>query len=326
MASKLFSPAAVGRLRLANRLCVPPMCQYMADEGEAGPWHLGHYGKLAGSGAGLVVLEAVAVSSEGRITDGCLGAYGDAQQRSLARVAAHCKALAPEVRLVAQLSHAGRKARASRPWEPWRADSGRPSLAPSAVAFSPEYKTPQAMTEAQIEDVIGAFAAAAARIAAAGFDGVQVHAAHGYLIHQFLSPLANRRGDRWGGSLENRMRFGLEVLRAVRASAPELALHLRVSATDWADGGWDCGQTVAFAREAAAIGCELVDVSSGGLCPQQRLPALCEGYQAGLARRVREEAGVPVAAVGLITHARFAEGLLEEGAADIVDVGRAVLR
>ena len=238
----LFSPLTLGKLKLVNRLCVPPMCQYRAKDGVLQAWHRVHYGKLAGSGAGLVVVEATAVTPEGRITPACLGLWNDEQTEAFKALTSECRAVSPETKLMIQLSHSGRKGSRTVPWEESRfltlQEGGFAIEAPSAVTCGEPESLPREMTEDDIHRVIEAFAAAAKRAQAAGFDGIQIHAAHGYLIHEFLSPVTNRRTDGWGGSLENRMRFGLAVIKAVRETVPDMALAVRVSATDWIDGGW----------------------------------------------------------------------------------------
>lgn len=327
----LFSALKLGHLTLVNRICVPPMCQYRAVDGLAQPWHTVHYGKLATSGAGLIVFEATAVRPEGRITPWCLGLWNDEQQERLAELLKSCRAVANAPKFFLQLSHSGRKGDQYQPWHEPRepvpaAQGGFSTLAPSALAYDATYACPQAMTEDDIAAVIAAFAASARRAQEAGFDGVQLHAAHGYLIHQFLSPLSNHRSDRWGGSRENRMRFGLEVLKAVRAAAPELTLMVRVSATDWVDGGWDVHDTIAFVQACKDLGCAAVDVSAGGLDPRQKIPAIGPGYQVKYAAAVKQAVHLPTYAVGLIKDPLQAETILAMGDADGISIGREMLR
>ncbi|MDE2394653.1 MAG: NADH:flavin oxidoreductase/NADH oxidase [Burkholderiales bacterium] len=327
--SRLFEPLQFGALRLANRIIVAPMCQYSAADGSAGDWHLIHLGSLAISGAGLLILEATAVSAAGRITPGCLGLYSDANEQALARVIGALRANSP-MPLALQIAHAGRKASSRAPWDggaqiPVDEPGGWQALAPSALAHAPGEQPPLALDAAGLERVREEFAAAARRAARLGLDGIEIHAAHGYLLHQFLSPLANRRGDAYGGSLENRMRFPLEVFDAVRAAfAAERPVWVRVSATDWVEGGWDPESTVAFARALAARGCAAIHVSSGGVSPRQRIP-LGPGYQVPLAARVKAEAGLPTVAVGLITEPEQAEAIVASGQADAVALARALL-
>jgi len=325
----LFDPLRIGRLELPNRILVAPMCQYSADEGTPGDWHLIHLGHLALSGAGLLIVEATAVSPEGRITAGDLGLYSDANEAGLARVLATVRAHS-SIPLALQLAHAGRKASSRAPWDggaqvPPDAPGGWQTLSSSGVPHAAGEVPPLALDEAGLAKIRADFAAAARRAARLGFDGVEVHAAHGYLLHQFLSPLANRREDRYGGSLENRMRFPLEVFEAVRAAFPaERPAWVRVSATDWVDGGWDIDGTLAFARALHARGCDAIHVSSGGVSPQQRI-AVGPGYQVPYAARVKAETGMVTVAVGLITEALQAETIIASGEADAVSLARAML-
>ena len=324
----LFETLSLRGLTLPNRIGMSPMCQYSAVNGHVTDWHLVHYGTRATGGAGLMIVEATAVVPEGRITPGDLGLWTDSQVEGLARIAAYSQSrgCVPAI----QLAHAGRKASTPVAWEAQRTlgleEGGWTTVAPSALAFSPAFDKPQALDEAGIASVIGAFADAAQRAHTAGFQAVEIHAAHGYLLHQFMSPLSNRREDRWGGSFENRTRLVREVVGAVRAVWPEhLPLLLRLSATDWVEGGWDIEQTVALCQVLKTLGVDLVDVSSGGTSPEAKIP-VGPGYQVPFAKRIREEAGLPVAAVGLITQAFQAEAILSEGQADLVLLGREVLR
>jgi 2,4-dienoyl-CoA reductase-like NADH-dependent reductase (Old Yellow Enzyme family) len=327
--TRLFEPLQLGGLRLANRIVVAPMCQYSADDGSAGDWHLVHVGHLALSGAGLLVLEATAVSPVGRISPDDLGLYSDANEAALARVVAAAQRHAP-IPIAIQLSHAGRKASSHTPWDGGaqiRPDQPRgwKAEAPSALPHLEGEVPPQALDEAGLARVRDDFAQAARRAARIGLAGIEVHAAHGYLLHQFLSPLANRRTDAYGGSLANRMRFPLEVFDAVRAAFPaERPVWVRVSATDWVEGGWTVEDTVAFARELQARGCAAMHVSTGGVSPAQQIP-LGPGYQLPFARRVKEAVDLPVIAVGLITEPEQAERVLAEGDADAVALARAML-
>ena len=325
----LFSPLSLRSVTLPNRVGVAPMCQYSAENGVANDWHLVHLGARAAGGAGLVVTEAVAVSPEGRISPHDLGLWDDGQVAPLARITAFVsgQGSVPAV----QLAHAGRKASTKRPWDGGGAASPAeggwtPILGPSALPFDDGWQVPRALDEAGMDRIAGAFAAAAGRAAAAGFRVAEIPAAHGYLLHEFLSPLANTRTDAFGGTLENRMRFPLRVVEAVRAAWPsELPLFIRISATDWVEGGFTPEEAVAFAREARRLGIDLVDCSSGGMHPRAVVP-VAPGYQVPFAAKVREEAGVPTAAVGLVTTARQASEIVESGKADLVLLGREMLR
>lgn len=328
MPSALFSPFTLRGVTLPNRIVVSPMCQYVAEHGSATDWHLMHLGQFAMGAAGLLFTEATAVSAEGRITHGCLGLYSDANEAALGRVVQFCRRHGVAV-LGIQLAHAGRKGSARTPLAGGTAlgDAERPwtTLAPSALPYGSGWHTPRAMGAAELAAVKGQFADAARRAARLGFDVVELHMAHGYLLHQFLSPIANRRDDRYGGSSENRMRYPLEVFEAVRAALPGgTALGVRVSATDWVDGGWKPGETVALAGRLKALGCDFVDVSSGGLDPRQKVP-LGPGYQVPFAAQVKREAGIATMAVGLITEAEQAERIVASGEADLVALGRAIM-
>ena len=326
---RLFEPMRLGPLSLDNRILIAPMCQYSASEGTPGDWHLIHLGHLALSGAGLLILEATAVEAEGRITPGDLGLYSDANEAGLARVLAAVRAHS-SMPIAMQLGHAGRKASSRAPWEGGaQIRPGEPggwkAFAPSAVPHAPGEDTPLALDAEGLARVREAFVAAARRAARLGIEGIEIHAAHGYLLHQFLSPLANHRDDDYGGSLENRLRFPLEVFDAVRAVFPaERPVWVRVSAVDWVEGGWDLEGTVAFAKALEARGCAAIHVSSGGVSPKQAI-ALGAGYQVPFAERVKAEVGIPVIAVGLITEARQAEAILAEGKADAISLARAIL-
>ncbi len=319
MAARLFTPIALGSLQLHNRICVPPMSQCLAHNGIVQPEHVEHYLKLAKSGAGMVVIECTAVSEDGRITPQDLGIWNDEQSAALAGLVHSCRVVAPETKFCLQISHAGRKA--------FLKDTSRPEPPKSCTCepYDSECLAPAVLDEAGIRAIISAFADAAERARRAGVDGVQIHAAFGYLIHQFLSPITNRRTDAWGGSLQGRMRFGLEVIRAIRDRVPELPILLRIAATDWIDGGWDVDSTVQFVRQASRLGVIAVDVTAGGLSPQQNRPEAKPGYQVCYASAVKRGAGVPTAAGGLITDPLQAEGILVSGEADLISVGRAVL-
>jgi 2,4-dienoyl-CoA reductase-like NADH-dependent reductase (Old Yellow Enzyme family) len=328
MSSVLFSPLTFRGLTLPNRIMVSPMCQYSAEDGAATDWHMIHLGHLALGGAGLLCLEATAVEAIGRITPGCLGLYSDANERALERVLQTIRRQSP-IALGIQLSHAGRKASSEVPWRggmliPPSAGGWTP-VAPSAVPHLPAESAPAALDHDGLARVRSAFERAVRRADRLGFDAIELHAAHGYLLHQFLSPLSNRRTDAYGGSLENRMRFPLEVFSAAREAWPAARpMGMRVSATDWVEGGWTVDECVAFARELKARGCDWIDASSGGVSPQQKIP-LAPGYQVPFARRIREEAQVPTIAVGLITDPKHAEAIVAGGDADMVALARAML-
>ncbi|MBN9520324.1 NADH:flavin oxidoreductase/NADH oxidase [bacterium] len=324
----LLSPLAVRGVTLRNRIAMSPMCQYVARDGFADDWHLVHLGSRAAGGVGLVVVEATAVAAEGRITPGDLGIWTDAHVPPLARIARFVESQGAVAGI--QLAHAGRKASCDLPWAggagltPDR--GGWPVVGPSAVAFDEGNPVPAALDAAGIDGVVAAFEAATRRALAAGFRVVEVHAAHGYLLHEFLSPLSNYRTDDYGGSLENRMRLPLRVAAAVRKIVPpELPVFVRISATDWADGGWDADQSVVLAGRLKELGIDLIDVSSGGLVPKARIP-VGKGYQVPLARKLRDEAGVMTGAVGLITEVKYANEIVTGGDADLVFVARELLR
>jgi 2,4-dienoyl-CoA reductase-like NADH-dependent reductase (Old Yellow Enzyme family) len=325
----LFTPLALRDVTLRNRIAVSPMCQYSAVDGLANDWHLVHLGARAVGGAGLVVFEATGVEARGRISPADLGLWKEAQVEPLARVVRFVEAQGAAACL--QLAHAGRKASVRPPWDSWGAPlapaaGGWPVVGPSPLPFAEGHPVPEALDDAGIAGVIAAFAAAARRARAAGFRAVEVHAAHGYLLHQFLSPLSNRRDDRWGGSLENRTRLAREVVAAVRREWPaELPVLVRISATDWMEGGWDVGQAVELARQLKALGADLIDTSSGGLVATARVPA-GPGYQAAFAERIRREAGVATGAVGMIVAPEQADHVIRSGQADLVLLAREMLR
>ncbi len=327
--SRLFEPLVIGGMHLDNRIVVAPMCQYSANEGTPGDWHLIHLGHLALSGAGLLIVEATAVSPEARITPGDLGLYSDANEAGLARVLAAIRANAP-IKVAIQLAHAGRKASSRAPWDggsqiPLGTTDAWTAVAPSAVPHAAGEDAPLALDDDGLARIREQFAETTKRAARLGFDGIELHAAHGYLLHQFLSPLANRRTDAYGGSLENRMRFVVELFDVVRGHFPaERPVWVRVSASDWVDGGWDLDSTVALAKVLKAHGCAAIDVSSGGVSPQQAIP-LRPGYQVPFAQRVKAEVGLPTIAVGLITEAEQAEAIVADGEADAVAMARAML-
>jgi 2,4-dienoyl-CoA reductase-like NADH-dependent reductase (Old Yellow Enzyme family) len=328
MSHKLFSPLQLRSVQFANRIGVSPMCQYSSVDGFANDWHLVHLGSRAQGGAGLVMAEASAVLPEGRITPSDLGIWKDAHIAGLERIASFIHGQGARVGI--QLAHAGRKASMSVPFDEERlvlpGEGGWQPVGPSDVAFAPHYAAPRALDQTGIDAVVEAFRRAAIRALEAGFDLVEIHAAHGYLIHEFLSPLANRRTDEYGGSLENRSRLALQVVDAVRGEWPEhLPLFVRISATDWAEGGWNVDESVELARRLREHGVDLVDVSSGGQVPNAQIPA-GPGFQAPFAARIRREAGVATAAVGLITEPEQANAIVEQGEADLVLLAREMLR
>lgn len=327
--SHLFDPYAIGNLKLANRIAIAPMCQYSAQDGSATDWHMIHLGHLALSGAGLMIIEATAVSPEARITPEDLGLYNDENEAALARVLKAIRAYSPMV-VTMQLGHAGRKASSQAPWEGGaqiRPDQPRgwQTLAPSAVPHGESEAPPVALDRAGMDKIRDDFVAAAKRAARLGIEGIELHAAHGYLLHQFLSPLANKRTDEYGGSLENRMRFPLEVFDAVREAFPsDKPVWVRVSATDWVPNGWDIDGTLAFSHALKARGCAALHVSTGGLSPQQAIK-LGPGYQVPYAQRVKAEVGLPTMAVGLITEPEQAEAIITNDEADVISIARAML-
>jgi len=324
----LFDPLKLRDLTLANRIGIPPMCQYSAVDGLAQDWHFIHYGSRAVGGAGLMILEATGVTPEGRISPADLGLWDDCQIEPLARIARYAQSRGCVAAL--QLAHAGRKGGIGLGWQAQRSlgadEGGWQTVAPSAISFGEGYAVPATLDSAGIRQVVAAFAAAARRALAAGFETVEIHAAHGYLLHQFLSPLSNRREDEYGGSFENRTRLVREVTAAVRAEWPEsLPLLLRLSATDWVDGGWSLDESVALCRSLKELGVDLIDVSSAGLVPTAVIPA-GPGFQTEFAACIRREAGLPTAAVGLITAPAQADHIVRTGQADLVLLGRELLR
>jgi 2,4-dienoyl-CoA reductase-like NADH-dependent reductase (Old Yellow Enzyme family) len=328
MTSTLFSPIELRGLRLPNRIVVSPMCQYMSVNGSANDWHLMHLGQFAMGAGSLLFTEATHVSAVGRITHRCLGLYSDENEATIKRAVDFCKKYGV-AKLGIQLAHAGRKGSAHTPFEggkplapdenPWT------TVAPSALPFGPGWHVPAALTKSGLQEVKQQFADAARRAARIGFDVAELHGGHGYLLHQFLSPISNRRDDEYGGSTANRMRFPLEVFETVRAVWPEdCPLGIRVSATDWIEGGWTPEETVAFARELKTRGCAFVDVTSGQLDPRQQIP-MAPGYNVPFAEKVRKETGIAVMSVGMISRPRQAEDIIAGGKADLVAIARAMM-
>ncbi|MBS0532228.1 MAG: NADH:flavin oxidoreductase/NADH oxidase [Proteobacteria bacterium] len=326
--SVLFSPFKLRDLNLPNRIVVSPMCQYSAVDGAATDWHMMHLGTLALSGAAMLCIEATAVESVGRITPGDLGLYDDTTEAALKPVLDGIRKHS-KIAVGMQLAHAGRKASSREPWNGGQqiplAEGGWTAVAPSAVAHKDGELAPQALDDAGLDRIRNAFVDTARRALRLGIEAFEIHAAHGYLLHQFLSPIANKRTDRYGGSLENRIRFPLEVFEAVRAAVPAgIPVGIRVSASDWVDGGWDIEQTIAFARELKVRGVDWIDVSSGGVSPLQKI-ALEPGYQVPFAAAVKAATALPTIAVGLITEAQQAEDIVASGKADMVALARGLL-
>jgi 2,4-dienoyl-CoA reductase-like NADH-dependent reductase (Old Yellow Enzyme family) len=327
--SALFTPFEIGGLKLANRIVIAPMCQYSAEDGSMTDWHVIHLGHLALSGAALLTIEATAVTPEGRISYGDTGLWSDANEEAMARVLASVRRWS-DMPIAIQLGHAGRKASTDKPWfggaqiAPDVAN-GWQTVAPSPIPFLEGENPPVELDRPGLDRIRDAFADSAKRAARLDLAAVQLHGAHGYLLHQFLSPLSNRRTDEYGGSLENRMRFPLEVFDAVRAVFPaDRPVTMRVSATDWVEGGWDIDQTIALARALEQRGCSAIHVSSGGLDPRQQIP-VGPGYQVPLARAVKQAVDMPVVAVGLITGFEQAEAIVGTGDADLVALARGIL-
>jgi 2,4-dienoyl-CoA reductase-like NADH-dependent reductase (Old Yellow Enzyme family) len=326
--AELVNPFTLRGITFRNRIFVSPMCQYSAVEGMPNDWHFVHLGSRAVGGAGLVMVEATAVSPEGRISPQDTGLWSDAHIEAYRRIAGFVRerGAAPGI----QLAHAGRKGSTRVPWKgggllqssegPWQ------TVAPSAIPFGPNYPVPKALTEEQIEEIVNQFRASAALSVRAGFDVVEIHMAHGYLLHEFLSPISNRREDRYGGDFENRTRFPLRVAEAVREQWPKrLPLFVRISATDWVDGGWDIEQSVRFSSLLRERGVDLIDCSSGGISPTIQVP-VAPGYQVPFAERIRKEATIATGAVGLISEPHQAEQIIASGRADAVFLARAMLR
>lgn len=326
--SKLLSPITIKSISLKNRIVVSPMCQYSAVDGFANDWHLVHYGSRAVGGASLIIQEATAVSAEGRITPADLGLYHEEHIEKLSQITSFIRqqGAVPGI----QLAHAGRKASCAKPWEGGKqlaeSEGGWRTFAPSAIPFNGEDVAPEALNLAGIQKVISDFGVAAKRAVRAGYQLIEIHAAHGYLLHQFLSPLSNLREDNYGGSFENRIRLLLEVVGSIKANWPKnFPLFVRISATDWAEGGWDIQEAVKLASILKAEGVDLIDCSSGGMVPYARIP-LAAGYQIPFAERIKKETGILTGAVGLITEVQQAENILLKDQADLIILGREILR
>ncbi|MEO8156855.1 MAG: NADH:flavin oxidoreductase/NADH oxidase [Betaproteobacteria bacterium] len=328
MSAQLFTPFAMRGLTLPNRVVVSPMCQYMSSNGSANDWHLMHLGQFAMGAAGLIITEATHVSPVGRITPRCLGLYSDENEATLRHVVDFCRKHGV-AKIGIQLAHAGRKGSTRSPFEGGKplapGEGGWKTLAPSALPYGPDWPVPEALSTSGLADITQQFVESARRALRIGFDLIELHAAHGYLLHQFLSPISNQRSDAYGGSLENRMRFPLAVFDAVRAVWPqERALGVRVSASDWVDGGWTPEETVMFAQQLKARGCDFIDASSGALDPRQQI-AFGPGYNVPFAEKIRKGAGIATMAVGMITKPAQAEAIIAGGKADLVALARAVM-
>ena len=328
MASALFSPITLRGLTLPNRIAVSPMCQYNSENGSASDWHLMHLGQMSLGAGALVMTEMTNVNPAGRITAKCAGMYSDDNEAAMKRVIDFCRKYGVAKHGI-QLAHAGRKGSTLPPAQGGAAlkpgDGGWRTRAPSAIPFAPDWPAPEALSKQGIRELVDQWVAAAKRAQRIGYDLIEIHGGHGYLVHQFLSPLSNQRSDEYGGSLENRMRFALEVYAAVRAAWPkDKPMGIRVSATDWMDGGWTPEETVVFARELKKLGCDYMDVSSGGLDPRQKIP-LAPGYQVPFSEKVRKEAGIATMTVGLITDAKQAEEIIASGKADMIAIARGAM-
>ena len=327
--AKLFEPITIGNLTLDNRIVIAPMCQYSAENGRVTDWHTIHLGNLAQSGAGILTIEASAVSPEGRISYADVGLWDDATEQAMGQVLESVRRWS-DMPIAIQLAHAGRKASTAKPWDGGAQiapdhENGWQTVSASDLPFLPDEDPPEALDREGLARIRDAFADAARRAARLGIDAVQIHGAHGYLLHQFLSPLSNKREDEYGGSLENRMRFPLEVYDAVRAAFPaDKPVTMRVSGTDWVEGGWDVEQSIAFAKALEARGCAAYHVSSGGLDAAQTIP-VGPNYQVPLARKVKDAVSMPVIAVGLITEPEQAEAIIATGEADMIALARTVL-
>jgi 2,4-dienoyl-CoA reductase-like NADH-dependent reductase (Old Yellow Enzyme family) len=328
MSSALFSPLRLRDLEAPNRILVSPMCQYSAEQGQATDWHVMHWGALSLSGAGMLCIEATAVEPEGRISLGDLGLWDEATEQAIFRGLAAARKYA-DVKVLIQLAHAGRKASSHLPWDGGKLlppeQGGWLPWAPSALAQQDGEPAPRALDAAGLERVQQAFVAAGRRAVSLGLDGIELHCAHGYLLHEFLSPLSNQRSDEYGGSLENRLRFPLQVFDALRAALPAgFPLGVRVSASDWIPGGWDLAQTLEFSRQLKLRGVDWITASSGGISPAQKI-SVGPGYQVPFAQAIKEATGVTTVAVGLITEPQQAEDILQRGQADVIALARAML-
>lgn len=327
--SQLFSPLQLGQLTLDNRIIIAPMCQYSANNGAASDWHTIHLGQMSLSGAGLLILEATAVNPQGRISYADLGLWDDRTQAALDKTLTAIRQYSP-MPIGVQLAHAGRKASTKKPWDGGGSIApdevnGWQTVAPSALTYDENSTVPTAMDQHDIDALISDFVDAAKRVDTLGLDLIELHGAHGYLLHQFLSPLSNKRDDQYGGSLENRMRLLLDVFTAVRAEfSSDKPVGVRVSATDWVEGGWDLTQTIELAKALEALGCDYIHVSTAGLSPEQQIPVEAS-YQVPFAAAIKEAVNIPVIAVGLITEAEQAESIIAKQQADAVALARGIL-
>lgn len=326
--NKLFSSTQIGQQTLENRIVIPPMCQYSAIDGKATDWHTMHYGALSHSGAALLIFEATAVCPEGRLSPYDLGLWNEETKQSMTSLIESIKRYSA-MPLGIQLVHAGRKASMPEPWNETQyipvTQGSWKTVAPSAIAYDQHHDTPKELSLDEIRTIIQQFIEAAERADQAGFDLIEIHGAHGYLIHQFLSPLTNLRTDQYGGSLENRMRFAIEIFKGIRRVVSlDKPVGIRISATDWIDGGWDLQQSIALATELKTLGCDFIDVSTGALHPAQKIP-VGPNYQVPFAQAIKEQVGMPTITVGLITEAVQAEAIIETDQADMVAIGRGIL-
>ena len=328
MTSALFQPLTLRGVTFANRIWVSPMCQYSADNGVASSWHDVHIGSFSTGGAGLIMMEASGVTPEGRISTKCLGLWNDNQTDRLRPIVDFAHSFGAKIGI--QLAHAGRKGSCLPPWSEHpmasKEEGGWESVAPSPISFGGKYPVPRELTISEIKELVRSFADAAQRVASVGFDLVEIHAAHGYLIHQFLSPLSNQRSDDYGGSFENRVRFIIDIVKAVRVVIPDsMPLFVRISATDWLEGGWTIDDSIELSKTLKNCGVDLIDVSSGGTSSGAPVP-VGPGYQVPLAHQIRVESQIPTSAVGMITDPQQAEAIIAEGRADAVMLGREMLR
>ena len=326
--ASLFDPIKIREVTFANRIWVSPMCQYSAENGVATNWHDVHIGSFATGGAGMIMMEASGVVPEGRISTKCLGLWNEEQSKRLKPIVDFAHSMGTKIGI--QLAHAGRKASCLPPWSDHpmasKEEGGWECVAPSPISFGGKYPVPRELTKNEIEELVRSFASAAKRAVAAGFDLVEIHAAHGYLIHQFLSPISNQRNDEYGGSFENRTRFILDIARAVRNAIPEsMPLFTRISASDWLEGGWTIEDSVQLSKLLKEAGVDLIDVSSGGTSSGAPVP-VGPGYQVPFATKIKEEAAIPTCAVGLITQAHQADEIVRSGNADAVMMAREFLR
>lgn len=324
--SKLFSPITLGSVVFKNRIFVSPMCQYSAKDGVPNDWHFVHLGSRAVGGAALVIAEATSVLPEGRISLGCTGLWNEEQTKAFQKIASFVKSQGSKIAI--QLGHAGRKASMGIPWEGEKKlevkEGGWTPVAPSPIPFSEKYHVPRELKKEEIQEIVQAFEKATKRADEAGFDVIELHMAHGYLAHEFMSPLSNQRQDEYGGSFENRIRYSLEVVKKVR-KAWSKPLFVRISATDWLEGGWDLDQSIRLAKELKQIGVDLIDCSSGGNLSYVKIP-LEPGYQVPFSEAIRKQVEIPTSAVGLITEPLQAEKILQEGKADVISMAREFLR